>query len=157
MRPTEVKPDAVLLPPPLLFLCALVVGAAAATLCGSAFVPGGISAILGVCIGVASLILIVWSVRLFRRAGTSFLPASVASTMVVRGPYRYSRNPMYLGMVGGLMGLSFIMQSVVFGLFSVVFFMVSVHYGVILREEKYLTLRFGEPYRDYMRRVRRWL
>jgi protein-S-isoprenylcysteine O-methyltransferase Ste14 len=97
-----------------------------------------------------------WSVALFRRAGTSPLPFRPATSFVARGPYRFTRNPMYVGMtlllagVGLMLGRAWIALSALVGAGF-------LHLYAIPREERYLERTFGESYRDYRRRVRRWL
>jgi protein-S-isoprenylcysteine O-methyltransferase Ste14 len=97
-----------------------------------------------------------WARTLFRRAGTNVNPRRPVTTIVSRGPFRVTRNPMYLSMVIGFIGATFAMRSV-WGLALVVVLALVLHFGVILREEPYLEAKFGDTYRDYRRRVRRWI
>ena len=79
----------------------------------------------------------------FILAGTPWLPFSPATKLVTHGFYRMTRNPMYLGLSIAYVGLAFVL----WGLIST----------VIVKEEEYLEQRFGDEYRAYKKRVRRWL
>lgn len=93
---------------------------------------------------------------LFRRAGTSPIPHKPTTALVVRGPYRFTRNPMYVSLAALYLGLGLLVNSLWPLLcFPVVIGM--VERWVIVREEAYLERRFGDAYRAYRRRVRRWL
>lgn len=101
-------------------------------------------------------ILTVWSIGLFNRARTSFLPIKPTTTLVVHGPYQFTRNPMYFGLVCLYLGLA-----LWFGIFWAVILLPAVialvqHY-VIAREEQYLERKFGEEYLRYKADVRRWI
>jgi len=112
---------------------------------------GGVTAIgTGMAIGFAS-------VYGFQKANTTILPAGRPTTAIVqRGPYRFTRNPMYLGMACAYLGLSLLLNNLwALVLLPVVLGVVDL--GVIRREEAYLTAKFGTPYRNYLGRVRRWL
>jgi protein-S-isoprenylcysteine O-methyltransferase Ste14 len=156
------RPDSagVRIPPPLVFLGALGIGFLADRL--APWPIGGTAAFLtllrriGIVLAASGLALDVWSVVLFRRAGTNPLPFRPSTAFVARGPYRFTRNPMYLGMtllIGGV-GLwsarAWIALSALLGA-------AVIHLYAIPREERYLERTFGESYRDYRRRVRRWV
>jgi protein-S-isoprenylcysteine O-methyltransferase Ste14 len=84
-------------------------------------------------------------------------PASLPTTTIVdTGPYRFTRNPIYLGMVLGLIGLAIALNSL-WLLLTLVPFVLAIRYGVVAREEAYLERKFGDVYRGYRSRVRRWL
>lgn len=110
---------------------------------------GGIWIFLG-------LLLIAWAMFSFRRAGTSPIPHVPTTALTSDGPYRLTRNPMYLAMalicVG--IGLAF---NMLWPLLSVPIVMVIVDRMVIHKEERYLETKFGDQYRDYRKRVRRWI
>jgi protein-S-isoprenylcysteine O-methyltransferase Ste14 len=78
------------------------------------------------------------------------------TTIVESGPYRSTRNPIYLGMFLGLIGLAIGFDDL-WLLMVLVPFALVIHYGVAAREEAYLERRFGNVYRGYRSRVRRWL
>lgn len=83
-------------------------------------------------------------------------PFDPPRAFVAIGPYRFVRNPMYIGGILVILGAGFILLSVSIALWAVVFFVV-MHLFVIFYEEPSLDRRFGASYRDYKRRVRRWL
>ena len=90
------------------------------------------------------------------RAGSN-VPTSLPTTTIVEtGPYRFTRNPIYPAMVLGLIGLAIVFNSLWLLLVAVPFALV-IRYGVIAREEAYLERKFGDVYRRYRSRVRRWL
>jgi protein-S-isoprenylcysteine O-methyltransferase Ste14 len=104
----------------------------------------------------ASLLLLGAAVRRFRAAGTP-VPARKPTTAIVRtGPYRFSRNPIYLAFSMLQLGIAIWVNSwwLVATLAGAI---VLIHYVVIPREERYLEARFGDEYRDYRTSVRRWL
>lgn len=97
-----------------------------------------------------------WGVILFRRAGTGVVPFSEATTLVTGGPYRLTRNPMYLGMVGILAGTAIWLGSVTPWLVLPAFVAVIAE-RFIAPEEEMLARAFGERYARYRAAVRRWL
>ena len=90
------------------------------------------------------------------RAHTTLDPHGSVTSLVTGGPYRFTRNPIYLGFVCLLIGLSFIFQSY-WGLILAPALMVSLHRLVIRYEEFYLEKKFGETYSNYKSDVKRWL
>lgn len=92
----------------------------------------------------------------FRRAGTNVHPRHPALVLVETGPYRFTRNPMYLGMLLILPGIGMI-GSLDWAVPMVVPLWLVLHHGVVLREEAYLSDRFGAPYDAFRARTRRWL
>jgi protein-S-isoprenylcysteine O-methyltransferase Ste14 len=94
--------------------------------------------------------------RAFKRAGTAVLPFSEPSALVTTGPFAFTRNPMYVGLVLCLLGWAVLLGSVV--PFAVVpTFFALIHFRFVLREEPFMAERFGEAYAAYRARVRRWL
>jgi protein-S-isoprenylcysteine O-methyltransferase Ste14 len=105
---------------------------------------------------VIGLALAAWGLITFARARTAIIPHRPASRLVQTGPYRFTRNPMYVGLTllyVGLTGLSDSMWPLVF----LPFVLIALHQAVIRREERYLSTAFGKEYAAYQRRVRRWL
>lgn len=114
-------------------------------------------AALGVVVIVAGAALGFAGVRAFRRAHTTVLPAIRPTTTIVgTGPYRYTRNPMYVGMALAYTGASMTLNDA-WALLLLPAVLVAIDVLVIRREERYLTAKFGQTYRDYAARVRRWL
>lgn len=96
------------------------------------------------------------AVLAFRRADTSPNPWRATTTLVTGGPYRYSRNPMYVGMLMLYGGVSCWANSL-WPLFFLPVVLLVMQFGVIAREEAYLEGLFGDEYRAYRRKVRRWI
>jgi protein-S-isoprenylcysteine O-methyltransferase Ste14 len=117
---------------------------------------GGAHGPPGVALVVVSLLLFAYSVQRFRAAGT-LVPARKPTTAIVRtGPYRFSRNPIYLAFSLLQLGIAVWVSSwwLVATLAAAI---AIIHYVVVPREEQYLEARFGAAYRDYKASVRRWL
>lgn len=96
------------------------------------------------------------SAAAFRRAETGLIPFSEATQIVTTGFFRYTRNPMYLGMVLCLLGLSMLAGTVT-TLLPVPMFIWVIDRNFIRGEERFMERAFGEEYRAYRKRVRRWL
>ena len=96
------------------------------------------------------------ALRTMKAAGTNVHPSEPSLTIVHRGPFRFTRNPMYLALCLVQIALGFLLNDWITLLFVVPLALIS-HYGVVLREERYLTAKFGEPYLQYKREVRRWI
>ena len=108
---------------------------------------------LGIGIGLA---LSAWTFWTFAYHRTTVNPYSGASALCTSGPFRFSRNPIYLGDWFILAGVSLLLNTVWPLLFSPLIW-VMLRFGVIRHEEAHLEARFGDAYRDYMARVRRWI
>ena len=110
--------------------------------------------------GIVFLILaptLAWSALVtMKTAGTNVNPAKPALTVVRGGPFRFTRNPMYLALCLLQVALGFFLNDWITLVFVVPLALI-FHYGVILREERYLAAKFGEPYLELKREVRRWL
>jgi protein-S-isoprenylcysteine O-methyltransferase Ste14 len=111
---------------------------------------------LGATVFALALALAVWAIVTMTRAGSSVPTNLPTATIVETGPYRVTRNPIYLGMFLGLAGLAIAFDSL-WLLVALAAFALVIRYGVVAREEAYLERRFGDVYRRYRARVRRWL
>lgn len=111
---------------------------------------------------VAVLLILVWfalfisAVTRFRRAGTSIIPNKPVSAFVVSGPYRFTRNPMYVSLAALYLGVALILNSW-WPVPLLPFVLFGIERLVIAREERYLRERFPVEYPAYCSRVRRWL
>ena len=109
--------------------------------------------------GIVFLILaptLAWSALVaMKTAGTNVNPAKPALTIVRGGPFRFTRNPMYLALCLLQIALGFFLNDWITLVFVVPLALI-FHYGVIMREERYLAAKFGEPYLELKREVRRW-
>ena len=96
------------------------------------------------------------SIARFVRAKTGVVPFSESTTLITEGFYKYTRNPMYVGMNSFLLGLMLILQNPLNIFFLIIFFFV-VRNMFVLKEEVQMEETFGEDYLTYKRKVRRWL
>jgi protein-S-isoprenylcysteine O-methyltransferase Ste14 len=92
----------------------------------------------------------------FRRRGTPLKPFTPSTALVVDGPYRFTRNPMYLGLATTLVGVALALEALT-PFIVVPVFVAIITMQFIVPEEAMLTDRFGDDYGDFRRRVRRWL
>jgi protein-S-isoprenylcysteine O-methyltransferase Ste14 len=97
-----------------------------------------------------------WSLWLFGRHETGLLPGQATHALIEEGPFRVSRNPLYVGLLALYLGLA-LLAPTFWGLVLFPAAVLLVLWGAILPEERFLHDRFGAPYGDYTRRVRRWL
>ncbi len=111
-------------------------------------------------IGIASIVLGTFvsamGAGLFKRAGTAVKPFEPATTLVRTGLYRYSRNPMYIGLLLVSFGVAIIFGTVSAFAPPVIFFFI-LRNQFVLPEEQFLEETFGEEYRQYKEGVRRWI
>lgn len=105
---------------------------------------------------IGGLLLGGWAARLFRKHQTTIKPGHVSNQLMCEGPYRLTRNPIYVGMVLVLAGVAALLGGVAAWFVLPVFIWVIAR-NVIPVEESMLTERFGQEYHDYRARVRRWI
>ena len=144
------------IPPPLLYVLPLLLARFLQTVIPLPFLPAGLVAGAAALFLIVGGILCIWSVGLFRRFKTSLIPVKPTATLVLRGPYKLSRNPMYLGLLCLYLAAAFWMNCV-WALVLVPLVIVIVQRMVIEKEERYLEQQFGEAYRQYKAQVRRWV
>jgi len=156
--PSSPDTSGVRVPPPLIYIGLFLVGYALhrtvpVRLWGD--VPP-LARLVGWSLVGAGVLLAVGAVVLFRRAGTTPNPTRPTTALVLHGPYRFTRNPMYVGLGLCYLGATLLVNSAwPLMLFPVL--IVLVQRWVIAPEEAYLERRFGAEYRAYRARVRRWL
>ena len=119
------------------------------------FLPVGVSRGLGIPLFVIGLALWVWGVSGLFRRDESPHPGKPTSHLVTDGPYRFSRNPIYAGGIMGLIGLAIALDTAT-GLAVAVILALGVR-QIVNAEEKYLETKFGDEWRAYRARVRRWV
>ncbi|HEX5959547.1 MAG TPA: isoprenylcysteine carboxylmethyltransferase family protein [Hyphomicrobiaceae bacterium] len=143
--------------PPLLLVAALGLGVLADRLYPLAW-PGldDLPArMVGYALGLAGIGLVVWGLITLSRAGTTVQPNRGADRLVTDGPFRWRRNPIYLGDVLILLGLAQLTYNIWFAILAPVF-AIAVYWLAIRPEEQHLEGRFGQVYLDYKARTRRW-
>ena len=89
-------------------------------------------------------------------AGTNINPLMPTTSIVTSGPFRFTRNPLYVSLTLLYLGLTLAFNTW-WGIVGLIPLLVVMHYGVVLREERYLEQKFGEMYRQYRSKVRRYL
>jgi protein-S-isoprenylcysteine O-methyltransferase Ste14 len=94
--------------------------------------------------------------KVMHRAGTNIRPDLPTTVLVTEGPFRRTRNPLYLGLTLMYAGVALLIPAT-WPLLLLIPVLLVMQRGVIAREERYLERKFGEPYRAYLGRVRRWL
>ena len=143
-------------PPPLIYVVGFLAGAGLERVAATPNLPGFAALAAALAGVVLAGVLDGGAMRRFLRARTALEPWKPSSALVTSGPYRFTRNPMYVGMAALYLGIA-----LAFGyLWSVALLavvLVVIDRTVIAREERYLERRFGESYREYRTRVRRWL
>jgi protein-S-isoprenylcysteine O-methyltransferase Ste14 len=145
----------VIAPPPVIYLGFLGLGFALEGLLPGAELPGW-AQWLGAVVIVAGVALMISFELAFKRAGTDANPYRPSSALATDGPYRFSRNPGYLGMAITYTGITLAAEAP-WALVMLLPATLVIQYGVIAREERYLERLFGEEYRSYKRTTRRWI
>ena len=159
-KPVDRSGAAVRFPPPLIPLLVVLIGA------GLDYVwPLGVGIDLptpgrywagGFIVAGAMLTLGLWPVMMFKRSDQSVIPWTETPSILIRGPYRFTRNPMYLQMVLVCIGFTIILANGwILGMTPVCAWL--LYHLAIRHEEAYLEEKFGESYRAYKRAVRRWI
>ncbi len=146
----------VFLPPPLLYAIVFIGGVLLQHVWPVQMLPLPVGRAVGIACIVSGVTLSMWSIRTFWRAGTSIVPVRPSTAFVTGGPFRFTRNPMYVALALLYLGATFWLNTPwPLVLFPVLLFLVQTY--VIAREEQYLKRKFGEEYLQYKSRVRRWL
>jgi protein-S-isoprenylcysteine O-methyltransferase Ste14 len=147
----------VIIRPPIAWALAVLTALALQWLVPLPFMPAAAPAgWVGSAVFAIALALAAWAIATLTRAGSNVPTHLPVTTIVDAGPYRFTRNPIYLGMIVGLIGLAIAFDSL-WPLVALMPFALVIRYGVVAREEAYLERKFGDVYRRYRSRVRRWL
>lgn len=142
--------------PPLILAITFLAGGVAARFLPGRILPTPAAIIAGVALVSAGLAIGLWGVRAMRRARTAVDPRKPTTAIVREGPFRFSRNPLYLSMLFLYAGVAFLANSPWMLLFTAPL-MGALWLAAIRPEERYLEAKFGDEYRTYRARVRRWL
>ncbi len=155
---TEKDHPEIVAPPPLIFGGVLVVALALDWLeNGPGFgLPYFALMIAGIGLTILGLILVLAAGAQFRREQTNVSPWKPSLVLITTGVYSLSRNPIYIGIAISYVGLSLLADSVI-ALVGLPIALAIIRFGVIEREEHYLEVRFGDAYRQYKARTRRWV
>ena len=152
------RPDTahVIILPPFLYGAAFIIGLLLHLVLPLHILPTTLSRRIGVVCVLVSLPLALLTLRALSRAHTPVDPMKPTTALVTEGPFRYSRNPIYVALTLLYVGVALLSNALWLLLLGVPAVLV-LRYGVIAREEAYLTRKFGEAYRQYTAQVRRWL
>ena len=142
--------------PPLIFAVCAGVSTLAHFIYPVRVTRHSVSSLLGGVLSALSALLAIWAVRTMKVAGTNVRPDRPTVAIVKNGPYKFTRNPMYLSLCLLQLAIGFFLNGWTPLLFAVVLWLL-LHFGVVLREEIYLEQKFGEQYLSLKRHVRRWL
>lgn len=143
-------------PPPLVFLSAVLAGAAIDRFIPIRVLPPGLTSLLGGTVLLIAFILSAMFFWEFFNAGTTIRPDRHVSALVTTGPFRYSRNPGYVASAMFQAGIGIWLNNV-WVVALLIPALIWIRWRVIAFEERYLTRRFGQAYLDYQAKVRRWL
>ncbi len=146
-------------PPPLIYVLLLILGFLVERAWPTSIVA--LSAIvivraLGALLIIVAALVAGSAVGAFRFAKTPVIPVRPTTALVLIGPYRFTRNPIYLGMLLASAGIA-LMSNALWPLLMTPVMVLVVNQVVIAREERYLTAKFGGAYTAYKSRVRRWI
>jgi len=146
----------VIAPPPLIYAGGLLLGFFLHRAWPFAFLPDDVARWIGLAFVALFFVLAFPAVLLMRGAGTSLRPDEPTKVLITAGPFRYTRNPIYLSFASLYIGTSLVLNAL-WPLVLLPIVLVVMDRAVIAREEAYLERKFGETYRQYKARVRRWL
>ena len=149
-------PDILILPPILVggaLIIGLLVHYAVWTV---TLLPTVLARVLGVVVFVSAGALAHFAHLAMKRAGTNILPTQPTLALATDGPYRFSRNPLYIAAIGVYLGVTLWVNGLAPLLLALPMSWL-LHWGIVLREEQYLEAKFGDAYRLYQANVRRWL
>ena len=156
MESPKADTPGVIAPPPLIYLGFLVIGLVLDHFWPVRFLPDGWRIALAAVLIIAAGTLIALGLREFKRIGTQVSPHQPSTALATSGIYAHTRNPLYLALTLIYLGIA-AATNALWMLVLVVPLVIVIRYGVIQREERYLRVRFGEEYRQYKARVRRWM
>jgi len=155
-QPDDQRGPGVRVPPPLVFLLFLIVGGVIHYFWPLGLLESPLLRYLGVTLCLLAMLLLLVTALMFRRHQTSIEPWKPTTKFMSHGPYAYSRNPIYLGFCFLVFGVGLSQNSLWMALSFIPAALIVFH-TAIAREEKYLEHKFGEEYRRYREKVRRWL
>jgi len=157
MNSETTEPGAkVRVPPPLVFLGMILLGVALRHTAGPLFHAYDWARVAGIVLVLASLGMGISARRHHVRTGQDPAPWKPSPELILQGPYRFTRNPMYVGLTGVQIGLGLALNNIWICLLAPCALAI-VHVTAVLPEERYLLERFGEGYQSYLSKARRYL
>ena len=157
MTSTERDAADVIALPPLIYLAALLVAWLLHVVAPVPLLPRFLAPLAAAALVAVAAVIGLSGARALRRAGTTISVHEPSTAIVVDGPYRYSRNPLYAALTLLYLALGAAALNTLWALVLLPPLVVVIRRGVIEREERYLGRKFGEEYLRYKGRVRRWL
>ena len=142
--------------PPAIFMVAMVGAYLMDWVWPFRIIPDAVQYALGIVVILLSFGAMPWTLAAFKRAKTTFDVRRQATALITGGPFRFSRNPTYVAMIALCAGIGIVADNgwVLPALGAAIAYL---HFAVIVAEERHLEYAFGDKYRAYKRRVRRWL
>ena len=142
--------------PPTIFCVAFLIGLGVDLLYPLPLIPLWSQFLLGIAVVTVGVLLIRSSMQNIDRAGTTYDPYAPSTVLVTSGIYQHTRNPGYLGLAVIQVGLAVLIDSPWIALSAVIAVLVTSRFVIRLEEDK-LTRTFGQRYKDYCKKVRRWI
>jgi len=142
--------------PPLIYAVPMAVGILLHALFPMNLLPPVLANVVGGLSFILAVILAVLASRTMRQAGTNVNPSQPTTAIVSDGPFRFTRNPLYLSLTLLYSSIS-LLANALWPMLMLPIVLIIIERGVIAREERYLEDKFGEEYRHYKARVRRWI
>lgn len=156
MTQADADHTGVIMPPPVIYLGALLLVSSLHWIWPVPVVDHAAMLWTGIVLLVVGAGINGWGVYTLYRGNTAVHPSHPASRLITSGPFGFSRNPLYVGLTVIYIGVTLMLNSL-WGLLLFVPLLLVMHHGVVLREEQHLEARFGDEFRQYCARVRRYL
>ena len=145
------------MPPPLVFLGALVIGVILNIVWPLPFLTDGrVGDLFGLVVALNSAAIAFWALRTMLRAGEQPDPGAPTRKIIIDGPFARTRNPIYLSFALFDIGVALLLNNL-WIILALAVLMVYVDIGIVRREEHYLEQEFGDDYLEYKQSVRRWI
>jgi protein-S-isoprenylcysteine O-methyltransferase Ste14 len=142
--------------PPVAVAGPLVLGLLVSWLVGDPLAASPVTAGLGWLLVAAFVVWNGWALVTIAKHRTALLPRGATTIVIDRGPFAWSRNPLYIGLLVGSAGVGLVVGSA-WALIALPLEWALLRWGAVVPEEQYLAAKFGATYTDYTGRVRRWL
>jgi len=156
MHPITANNSPLMIKPPTMFLAFIMVGLVLNLVMPLATFPDYVQYLIGPFLIAEGLVMIGIAIRQLKLPQKNSKSNQATPTLVTQGIYRFSRNPIYLGMFLGCAGIALLSSNAWLLMLELPLFLI-MQYGVILREEEKLSEIFKEKYVDYQARTRRWI
>lgn len=153
---TKIDSPGVIAPPPFIYLGGLAVGGFLHWLKPMPLLSENLTLPFGILIIAVSVLLVISSFREFKKAKTNIDVRKPTTSIVSSGPYRFTRNPIYVSMTLLTLGIALWINTL-WILITLIPVLLVMQFGVIVREEAYLTKKFGNEYLAYQSKVHRWI